>query len=97
MGPHVKITAPWSPEQVAALNKWQQLGYVHEFTCPHGHGPLTAQRDFWMCLRCGYTQEWAHDFMCDVAKHPKNPLAPKEEDPMRLGPTPTNGNGAKVR
>jgi hypothetical protein len=35
--------------------------------------------------------------MCDVATHPKNPLAPKEEDPMRLGPTPTNGNGAKVR
>ena len=28
-----KIEAPWSIEQVAALNRWQANGHVHPFTC----------------------------------------------------------------
>ena len=61
-----KITAPWADKQITALNVWQQLGYVHEFTCPNGHKgnrELKAFRDCWRCLNCGYTQDWAHDFM----------------------------------
>lgn len=69
------IYAPWSDSEIAALKKWQALGFVHGFTCPHGHGALDAQRDFWMCTTCGYTQNWAHDFMCDETKHPKDPLS----------------------
>lgn len=38
-----QIKAPWTDEQVAALNRWQQRGNVHPFTCgasePHPVGP----------------------------------------------------------
>lgn len=64
-----KITAPWTTEQVEALNEWQQLGRVHPFTCPNSH-PLVATPDGWVCIPCAYMQDWAHDFMCDKAKHP---------------------------
>lgn len=75
-----KITAPWTPEQVDALNAYQRLGYVHEFTCPHGENHqdriLVATASGWRCRWCDYTQDWAHDFMADKAKHPKPPFAP---------------------
>ena len=28
-----QISAPWTPEQVAALNRWQTSGRFHPFTC----------------------------------------------------------------
>lgn len=28
-----KLCAPWTVEQVAALNRWQNTGHVHPFTC----------------------------------------------------------------
>ena len=70
-----KVHPPWTSEQVDALNAWQALGYVHEFTCPHNHPDRTlkATTDGWVCL-CGYTQEWAHDFMADKTKHPSDPI-----------------------
>lgn len=63
--------APWTPEEVVALNRWQS-GPFHPFTCPHrrdGHrtttdiGVLVATERGWVCPDCGYTQDWAHDFM----------------------------------
>jgi hypothetical protein len=61
------ITAPWTPEQVDALNRYQQAGRFHPFTCPEGHGSLTATADGWVCSlgidRCDYTQNWAHEFI----------------------------------
>jgi hypothetical protein len=68
-----QIFAPWSDEQVATLNRWQKLGYVHEFTCP-GDGckvrVLTARKSGWVCEGCGYQQTWAHDFMLGPASRP---------------------------
>jgi hypothetical protein len=60
-----KIVAPWTPEQVAQLNRYQTLGVMHPFTCPRGHGDLTATPDGWVCSGCAYTQDWAHLFMAD--------------------------------
>jgi hypothetical protein len=68
-----QITAPFTPEQVAALNRWQERGDVHPFTCgnsqcrsSHPNDALVATPNGWMCRHCDYTQQWAHGFM---AKH----------------------------
>lgn len=70
------IQPPWSPEQVKALNRFQEAGFVHPFTCPNNHGSqdervLKATPNGWVCLRCGYTQDWAHRFMLE---EPRDPL-----------------------
>jgi hypothetical protein len=71
------IRAPWTDEQVAALNRFQTGGRMHPFTCRHrdqsGHverphadlGQLVATRDGWTCPDCGYTQDWAHRMMVE--------------------------------
>jgi hypothetical protein len=56
------IQAPWTNEQVAALNRWQQSNWVHPFTCRCGKD-LVATREGWRCGSCDYTQDWAHDSM----------------------------------
>lgn len=65
-----RIEAPWTPEQVVALNAFQ-LGPFHPFTCgdrndgthPYGptgdYGVLRATPDGWVCDHCPYTQSWA--------------------------------------
>jgi len=62
-----KITTPFSDEAVANLNAWQQSGEIHPFTCgnPKCRAVLAATKDGWVCPipGCGYTQNWAHDFM----------------------------------
>lgn len=74
-----QIKAPWTDEQVANLNSFQESGQFHPFTCggdrgdaahtayaaEHGgdKGQLVATKEGWVCPVCGYTQEWAHDFM----------------------------------
>lgn len=60
-----KITAPWTIDQVSALNRWQDAGFVHPFTCPNDSAALVATYDGWRCLapNCGFRQNWAHDFM----------------------------------
>lgn len=65
--------APWTLEQVDALNAWQARGDLHPFTCPadgnYGSTPhsdrrvLLATETGWVCEMCPYTQRWAHDFM----------------------------------
>lgn len=68
------IRAPWTPEQVAALNAFQQRGGMHPFTCGGDHAPgspvLVAHEDGWRCSDpyregCDYRQDWAHAFMVD--------------------------------
>lgn len=65
-----KITAPWTPDQVDRLNRFQRLGYVHEFTCPDSHNgadrTLVATKNGWICPHCDYRQDWAHAAMLDV-------------------------------
>jgi hypothetical protein len=64
------IRAPWTGEQVDALNRFQRLGYVHEFTCVEPHGGLDrtlyATVNGWRCPHCGYQQDWAHAGMLDL-------------------------------
>lgn len=66
-----KITAPWLPDQVEALNAFQSRTDFHPFTCPNDDHPdavvLTAHEDGWHCPTegCTYRQQWAHAFMAD--------------------------------
>lgn len=75
------VTAPWTEEQVAALNAWQAGTHYHPFTCggarmdeahvayqrKHGgdYGQLVAGPDGWRCPVCGYRQNWAHGHMAE--------------------------------
>ncbi|MFF4746823.1 hypothetical protein [Streptomyces sp. NPDC001268] len=69
------ISAPWTSEQVQALNDYQERGQMHPFTCgggPHrlGRSPLLdAAHSGWICPDpdCDYTQDWAWDFMATPA------------------------------
>ena len=79
------IDAPWTAEQVAALNRWQELSYFHPFT--HSCGTvLVATADGWVCTDIGckvyddeaatfpaVVQTWAHDSM--AADPPPRPFA----------------------
>jgi hypothetical protein len=71
------IRAPWTPEQVAALNAFQQRGGMHPFTCGGEHSfsspTLVAHPDGWHCPAepCTYQQDWAHAFMADPAVWPR--------------------------
>jgi hypothetical protein len=64
-----QLQAPWTEEQVEALNHNQHSGVMHEYTCPHHHRKyedrvLVATKDGWICPQrsCDYRQNWAHDF-----------------------------------
>lgn len=66
------IYAPWTPQQVAALNQFQLRGRLHPFTCGALHATsqspvLRATRFGWTCPdeACTYHQDWAHAFMAD--------------------------------
>lgn len=85
------IRAPWTKEQVDALNRWQHCDWTHEFTCGNDHAlcrVLTATEAGWVCPCCDYTQNWAHEFMLDP---PPNPFT--GELPGDTGHRPgANGN-----
>lgn len=57
----------FSASEVESLNAFQDIGFMHGFTCGHdsGHGLLIATTDGWICRSCPYTQDWAHNFMMD--------------------------------
>ena len=60
------VFAPWTKEQVDGLNRYQKSDLFHPFTCGGEHGGdkvLVATEQGWVCGRCAYTQNWAHDFM----------------------------------
>lgn len=66
-----QIKAPWTDEQVAALNRWQHYGFVHEFTCPNDHDAvLVAHNSGWICPLCDYTQDWAFETMFEEQVNP---------------------------
>ncbi|KAB2976015.1 hypothetical protein F8R89_30885 [Streptomyces sp. SS1-1] len=67
-----KTRAPWTPEQVAALNRFQREGGMHPFTCGAEHATgqspvLVATNGGWVCPdpQCVYRQDWAHAFMTE--------------------------------
>lgn len=66
------IRAPWTTEQIAALNRYQKSARHHPFTCAFRDdhpvidgekGVLVARPEGWVCQHCGYTQGWAHAAM----------------------------------
>lgn len=80
------IHPPWSPLQVATLNRLQRSGLMHPFTCcgeAHAFNSptLIATANGWRCPRpeCDYRQDWAHSFMAD----PEAVAALVESDPLR--------------
>ncbi len=76
----MRIQAPFTDEQVAALNAFQRLGHGQPFTCTHhSQIPLVAAKEGWRCgdPNCAYTQAWAHSFMADARQHPQNPFTEK--------------------
>jgi hypothetical protein len=72
-----QINAPWTADQVAALERFQTEGHMHPFTCggdQHSMAPrMIPSRSGWHCPDpdCSYTQDWAHAFMAQPAAWPK--------------------------
>lgn len=61
-----KRTAPFTDDEVDALNLYQASGVFHPFTCANGDRfDLVASNSGWKCPYCGYTQDWAHHWMVD--------------------------------
>jgi hypothetical protein len=69
--------APWTTEQVEALNRYQISGRGHPFTCGgnrcdefhlDGQGVLVATENGWVCRYCDYTQDWAHAWMLTISE-----------------------------
>lgn len=63
----------WTDEQVAALNRHQERGDVHPYTCPGDHPHCEAQRTLkatpegWVCACGEYRQTWAHGILPPAA------------------------------
>lgn len=65
-----KVDAPWSPDQVASLNAYQDSGRFHPFT---GKRKENGDETVLIATTVGWTetprgpivQTWAHDFMAD--------------------------------
>jgi hypothetical protein len=69
-----QVTNPFTPEQVAEMEKYQRAGEFHPFTCGNRgdgkHGDIDGDTGIlvptvrgWICRYCDYTQGWAHPFM----------------------------------
>lgn len=66
-----RIKAPFKWDQVLALRRWQEAGYVHELTCPNHHTLEVANAGLY-CVECDYHQDWA-PAIC-AGKLPPNPF-----------------------
>lgn len=89
-----KSNAPWTPEQVENLNRYQKSGVFHEFTCGNdrtdvnhldGNGTLIATTEGWHCPYCDYKQVSAHEFMLNftqeaLEKHPFHTMYKKSDE-----------------
>ena len=84
------IKAPFTPEQIKALNYFQWSGVFHPFTCANqgdeAHNgeqvELVATKNGWICPYCGYTQDWAHAFMADYEAIKKQVHSLRRDIPM---------------
>ena len=67
--------APFTEEQVAALNAAQANPNLHPYTCGSGRrtdaahldgeGVLVATKTGWVCPYCDYRQDWCHTLLTD--------------------------------
>jgi hypothetical protein len=56
------VRAPFTPEVVGKLMRWQSAGTVHEATCPNEHKSnrvLRVSSSGMRCPTCGYLQTFA--------------------------------------
>lgn len=62
------LKAPWTEEQVANLNTYQESGIFHPYTCGKDsrHRDLVATTDGWVCLDCDYKQDWCHEHIAQL-------------------------------
>ena len=60
-----KVYAPWSEEQIDALEKWQMDDTKHPYTCICGES-LMPYKDGWICDECGHKQNWYIKGLPDV-------------------------------
>jgi len=68
------VRAPWTDEQVNALNAWQHRHDFHGYTCGVDHEEhqlLVATPDGWECPleSCNYWQDWAHEWTTHPPLH----------------------------
>jgi hypothetical protein len=61
------VSVPFTDDQVASLNAYQEAESCHPFTCGTDgcQAVLRAERDGWRCPSCDCRQGWAHRFMAD--------------------------------
>ena len=95
-----KIIAPFAADQVAKLNEFQELGFIHPFTCcskigqhcerinGSGNGTLIATAKGWICPCGHFTQDWAYDFMIEVDELKKE----YEDFKLQFGIGKSHGN-----
>lgn len=60
------VYAPWTEEQVTALNRYQANPYRHPYTCGNEHVKtvLVATISGWDCPFCHqWVQNWASNFL----------------------------------
>lgn len=96
------VQAPWTDRQVAALQAWQTAPGAHPFfKCQRAvrddhinETPLVATPAGWVCPRCDYTQDWAHDFMFEPAPGPGGPVL---GNPGANGPSSPSATGRPDR
>jgi hypothetical protein len=71
------LYAPWTDEQVAALNAFQRALVIHPYTCSKTSTDLVATRGGWHCpCGCGHDQRWADPMMLDTRFHSRNDIVP---------------------
>lgn len=81
----------FTQDQTDSINAFQACGYWHPFTCgDHCGATLIATVDGFICPteNCGYTQDWAHVFMCDWSWKRSDAMIAYFE---RKRPAPENG------
>jgi len=64
-----KSIPPWTDQEVADLNWYQQSGW-HEYTCNSDgcRNALVATTDGWVCPACGYKQQWVAKMVLAMGK-----------------------------
>jgi hypothetical protein len=84
------LRVPFSPGEVAALNRWQRIGWVHPYTCPNrddgqhaSDAVLMATVRGWICPYCSHTQDWAAEYMVTYPEPPESILV--GDDDMQAG------------
>lgn len=63
------IYAPWTEDQVKLLERWQNVGFVHEYSCIKNTkrcGKLIPTVSGWICPYCDYRQNWFMDFPPEI-------------------------------